>query len=53
VQIQLYDEGYYDRPIDGILGPDTRAAIADYQADNGLAVTAAIDQPTAEALGLV
>jgi hypothetical protein len=53
VQIQLYDEGYYDGPIDGILGPDTRAAIADYQADHGLAVTAAIDQPTVESLGLV
>jgi len=53
VQIQLYDEGYYDGPIDGILGPDTRAAIADYQADHGLAVTAAIDEPTVESLGLV
>jgi Putative peptidoglycan binding domain len=53
VQIQLYNDGYYDGPIDGILGPDTRAAIADYQADNGLAVTAAVDEPTVEALGLV
>jgi Putative peptidoglycan binding domain len=52
VQTQLYNEGYYDGPIDGILGPDTRAAIADYQADHGLAVTAAIDEPTVEALGL-
>ena len=52
VQTQLYNEGYYDGPIDGILGPDTRAAIADYQADHGLAVTAAIDQPTVESLGL-
>jgi hypothetical protein len=52
VQIQLYDEGYYAGPIDGILGPDTRAAIADYQADHGLAVTAAIDEPTVESLGL-
>jgi len=53
VQIQLYDEGYYEGPIDGILGPDTRAAIADYQADHGLAVTAAIDEPTVASLGLV
>jgi hypothetical protein len=52
VQTQLYNEGYYDGPIDGILGPDTRAAIADYQADHGLAVTAAIDEPTVESLGL-
>jgi Putative peptidoglycan binding domain len=52
VQTQLYNEGYYSGPIDGILGPDTRAAIADYQADHGLAVTAAIDEPTVESLGL-
>jgi len=52
VQTQLYNEGYYNGPIDGILGPDTRAAIADYQADHGLAVTAAIDEPTVESLGL-
>ena len=52
VQTQLYNEGYYDGPIDGILGTDTRAAIADYQADHGLPVTAAIDEPTVEALGL-
>ena len=53
VQTQLYNDGYYDGPIDGILGPDTRAAIADYQDDHGLAVTAAIDEPTVESLGLV
>jgi hypothetical protein len=53
VQAQLYNEGYYDGPVDGILGPDTRAAIADYQADHGLAVTAAIDEPTVASLGLV
>jgi hypothetical protein len=53
VQIQLYNEGYYDGPIDGVLGPETRAAIADYQADHGLAVTAAIDEPTVASLGLV
>ena len=53
VQTQLYSEGYYDGPIDGILGPDTQAAIADYQADRGLAVTAGIDEPTVVSLGLV
>ena len=52
VQTQLYNEGYYSGPVDGILGPDTRAAIADYQADRGLAVTAAIDEPTVVSLGL-
>ena len=53
VQIELYNQGYYSGPIDGIIGPDTQAAIADYQADQGLPVTAAIDEPTVESLGLV
>ena len=53
VQIELYNQGYYSGPIDGILGPDTQAAIADYQADYGLPVTAGIDEPTVESLGLV
>jgi Putative peptidoglycan binding domain len=53
VQIQLQNAGYYAGPIDGVLGPLTRAAIADYQRDHGLAVTAAIDEPTVASLGLV
>jgi Putative peptidoglycan binding domain len=52
VQTELYNEGYYDGPIDGILGADTQAAIANYQADHGLAVTAAIDEPTVVSLGV-
>lgn len=53
VQEQLARAGYYDGPIDGLLGPMTREAIATYQADNGLAVTSAIDEPTLATLGLV
>ena len=53
VQQQLASAGYYDGPIDGVLGPMTREAIAAYQADNGLAVTSAIDEPTLATLGLV
>ena len=53
VQEQLAAAGYYDGPIDGILGPMTREAIAAYQADNGLSVTSAIDEPTLATLGLV
>ena len=53
VQEQLATAGYYDGPIDGILGPMTREAIAAYQADNGLAITSAIDEPTLATLGLV
>jgi Putative peptidoglycan binding domain len=53
VQQQLAAAGYYDGPIDGALGPMTREAIANYQADNGLAVTSAIDEPTLATMGLV
>jgi len=52
VQAQLQRDGYYDGPIDGLLGPATRQAIADFQADNGLAVTASIDEPTLNELGV-
>jgi hypothetical protein len=52
VQEQLQRDGYYDGPIDGILGPMTQEAIAAFQADNGLAVTAAIDEPTLATLGI-
>ena len=52
VQSQLQRAGYYDGPVDGILGPMTRDAIAAFQADNGLAVTAAIDEPTLATLGI-
>ena len=53
VQEQLAVAGYYDGAIDGVLGPMTREAIAAYQADNGLAITSAIDEPTLTTMGLV
>ena len=53
VQTQLQQAGYYDGPIDGSIGPITRRAIAAFQADQGLAVTSAIDRPTLETLGLI
>jgi Putative peptidoglycan binding domain len=53
VQEELAAAGYYYGPIDGILGPMTREAIAAYQADNGLAITSAIDEPTLATMGLV
>jgi len=52
VQSQLQRDGYYDGPIDGILGPMTRDAIAAFQADNGLEVTSTIDEPTLCTLGI-
>ena len=53
VQTQLQRDGYYSGPIDGSLGPMTRQAIADFQADRGLAITSAVDEPTLASLGLV
>jgi Putative peptidoglycan binding domain len=52
VQQALAELGYYYGAIDGVLGPDTRDAILRFQADNGLATTAAIDEPTLDTLGL-
>jgi hypothetical protein len=52
VQVQLQRDGYYFGSIDGILGPETRGALAAFQADNGLAITSAIDEPTIATLGL-
>ena len=51
-QVQLQRDGYYAGPIDGILGPTTRHALAAFQTDHGLAVTAAIDEATVSTLGL-
>ena len=52
VQAQLRRDGYYNGPIDGVLGPMTREGIAAFQADNGLAVTSTVDEPTLSSLGL-
>jgi hypothetical protein len=42
VQQDLANAGYYQGAIDGIMGPETRSAIAAYQSDNGLPVTGTI-----------
>jgi hypothetical protein len=52
VQAVLQDMGYYKGEVDGLLGPLTRQALTAYQADNGLAATAAIDEPTLDSLEL-
>jgi hypothetical protein len=43
VQQDLAHDGYYQGPIDGVVGPGTRAAIASYQRDNELPPTGVID----------
>lgn len=52
VQASLQQQGYYHGDVDGLLGPLTRAAIADYQRDHGLYITSAIDEPTLSSLGM-
>jgi hypothetical protein len=52
VQAVLQQMGYYRGEVDGLLGPLTREALTAYQADQGLATTAAIDQPTLDSLGM-
>ena len=52
VQAALQEQGYYRGEVDGLLGPLTRAALADYQQAQGLTTTAAIDEPTLDSLGL-
>jgi hypothetical protein len=52
VQVALQNNGYYTGPIDGNIGPQTREALAAFQADNGLAVTSAVDGPTLQTLGV-
>jgi len=50
--VALQQAGYYTEAITGSLDVQTRAALANYQRDQGLPVTGAIDQPTVQALGL-
>lgn len=52
VQTALQEQGYYRYAVDGLIGPATRAALANFQQDQGLPITSAIDGPTLQALGL-
>jgi hypothetical protein len=52
VQAALQQQGYYVGEVDGLIGPLTRGAIADYQRDHGLYTTSTIDQPTLQSLGI-
>lgn len=52
VQRALSRRGYYSGPVDGDLGPRSRAAIRDYQVDHGLATTGRVDSRLLHSLGL-
>jgi hypothetical protein len=52
VQDQLTRLGYSPGPVDGVVGPQTRDAIMDFQNDHRLPVTGQIDGTLLRALGL-
>lgn len=52
VQAALQDAGYYFGAITGSLSVETRAGLVNFQRDQGLIVSGAIDEPTVAALGL-
>jgi Putative peptidoglycan binding domain len=52
VQSALQQAGYYQGDVDGVLGPQTRAALAEYQSAQGLEPTGAVDEPTLSSLGM-
>jgi hypothetical protein len=52
VQSRLAELGYYHGVVDGLFGPDTRAALTRYQIDNRLSVTASLTTETLQSLGL-
>jgi len=52
VQESLRDKGYYHAQVDGVVGPQTREAIRQYQKSENLPVTGRLDAETAGKLGV-
>ena len=53
VQYALQQLGYFSEAVDGVLGGVARSAIEDYQVENNLPVTGAIDRPLLISLGFI
>jgi hypothetical protein len=51
-QEELAQLGYYNGPVDGIFGPTTRDAVANYQIAKQLNVTGSLSPDTMQSLGL-
>jgi len=49
-QLELRNMGRYNGSLDGVIGPETKRALAGFQKSNGLQRTATLDQQTADAL---
>jgi peptidoglycan hydrolase-like protein with peptidoglycan-binding domain len=45
-QQELKSKGLYNGPIDGVAGPETQSALAQFQRQNGLPQTAMLDPQT-------
>jgi peptidoglycan hydrolase-like protein with peptidoglycan-binding domain len=52
VQKSLNDKGYDVGPVDGVLGPRTRAGVSQYQASENMTATGKLDETTAGMLGV-
>jgi hypothetical protein len=52
VQVRLAQQGYNPGSADGVIGGQTRQAIADFQSDHRLPVTGEIDGPLLQTMGL-
>jgi len=52
VQSELARRGYYQGPVDGVIGSDSRQAIRAFQSAQGLPVTGSIDTKLLKALGI-
>ena len=52
VQRRLGQLGYYHGVVDGVMGPQTRSAIAAFESRNGMAVDGTISRPLLDSLGL-
>ena len=52
VQRALKDQGYYDGSIDGVIGPETREAVRNFQIAHRLPVTGQLDEETVKQLGI-
>jgi len=53
VQTELFFLGYFTGDVDGMVGPETRAAIAKLQSDRKLKVTGSITPEVLNVLGIV
>ena len=51
-QLVLQEKGYYRGPVDGLMTPETRRAVWNFQKSVGFRLSGSLDQQTMAALGL-